>query len=614
MFPRGAATTNADRRVGPFPQTDRLAAMPDPERHPDPPGTIPPGPDEFELVRELLLGREKTQISRLEERLENPELRAQDVSRVLPEAVRACAVDGDRLARALTPSVETALQESVRRSPSILTNAIFPIIGPAIRRASAEAISRLVQAVNQALDHSLSLRGLKWRLEALRTGRSYAEIVLSRTLIYRVNQVFLIQRSTGLLLQHVAPPGVTPQNADVVSGMLTAIHEFVTESFTGNPGEGLHTLDVGGLSVWVETGPHAILAAVIHGHAPNSLRLVLQSALERIHRDFAFILPSGNARSEALEATAPILADCLLEQGSQPAQPSFRAFWLATTVLVVLAGVWAYSVLRDNHRWANYLNRLASEEGIVVSASAKQGGRFHLVGWRDPLAIDPASLLGAFHVPTNRVVAHWEPYQGITPGLVLRRSQRVLQPPEGVGLRFESGTLHAEGIATKTWVDQAKSRAQSLPGVEAFDASRVFDPVEAELSASIQHIEATLLSFGETTRLIPGQEEILSRLISELKALQTTADRAGRRFQVLIQGHADRTGTPEYNLRLSQQRAEETRAMLESQGIPPERLRTRGLGALEPLRPDLTPAEEVQNRRVSFRVLLDTAAPVGPNP
>ncbi len=586
----------------------------DPEPQPAPPRPTPPGPDDFELVRELLLGREKTQISRLQERLENPELRAQDVSRVLPEAVRACAADGDRLARALTPSVETALQESVRRSPSILTNAIFPIIGPAIRRASAEAISRLAQAINQALDHSLSLRGLKWRFEALRTGRSYAEIVLSRTLLYRVEQVFLIQRSTGLLLHHVAPPGVTPQNADVVSGMLTAIHDFVTESFTGTPGDGLHTLEVGGLSVWVETGPHAILAAVIRGHAPNSLRPVLQSALEQVHREFAFILPSLDARPEALEATAPILADCLLEQGSQPAQPSFRAFWLATTVLVALAGVWAFSVLRDNHRWAGYLNRLATEPGIVVSTTSKQGGRFHLVGWRDPLAIDPASLLGAFHLTTNRVAAHWEPYQGITPALVLRRAQRALQPPEGVGLRFDSGVLRAEGVAAMAWVAQAKSRAESLPGVEAFDASRVFDPVESELSAGIQRIEATLLSFGETTRLIPGQDELLSRLITELKGLQTTADRAGRRFQILIEGHADRTGTPEYNLRLSQQRAEETRAMLESQGIPPERLRTRGLGALEPLRPDLTPAEEVQNRRVSFRVLLDASAPGGPNP
>lgn len=561
------------------------------------------------MVRDLLLGREKTQISRLQERIENPELRAQDVSRVLPEAVRACAADGDRLARALTPSVETALQESVRRQPSILTNAIFPIIGPAIRRASAEAISRLMQSVNQALEHSLSLRGLKWRLEAFRTGQSYAAIVLYRTLIYRVEQVLLIQRSTGLLLHHVAPPDVAPQNGEVVSGLLTAIHDFVTESFTVQPGEGLHTLQVGGLSVWVETGPHAILAAVIRGHAPAELRQVLQSALEQVHRDFAAPLQSTDRTTASLVETSPILSECLREQSSQPAAQSFRAFWLATAAVLLLAGFWAFSVFRQNQRWADYLRRLSTEEGILVSSSSKRGGQFHLVGWRDPLALDPATLLDGFHLPTNLVVTRWEPYQAITPSLVLRRAHRILQPPDGVTLRWEAGVLHADGVASKTWITEARPRAESIPGVESFDASRVFDPVQARLSATLRGIESTRLFFGETTRLNPGQENILSRLVTDLKGLMEAARQSGRRFQVVILGHADRTGTPEYNLKLSQQRAEETRTWLESQGIPSDRMVTKGLGATEPLRPDLTPAAETQNRRVAFRVILDPAAP-----
>lgn len=588
--------------------------MPEDESKPAHPEPSPPKADEFEMMRDLLFGREKSQISELQERLENPELRAQDVSRVLPEAVKACAADGDRLARALTPSVETALQESVRRQPSILTNAIFPIIGPAIRKATTDAISRLVQSVNHALEHSLSWRGLTWRIEALRTGKSYAEIVLSRTLIYRVEQVFLIQRSTGLLLHHVAPPDVTPQNADVVSAMLSAIHDFVTDSFTVHPGEGLHTLQVGGLSVWVETGPHAILAAVIQGQAPNGLRQVLQSALERIHRQCAATLSSTVAATTAYAETSPILSECLLGQGAQPPPQSFRAFWLATTAVLLAVGFWAFLVIRDNFRWDGYLRRLASTEGIVVTTSSKYGGQFHLVGWRDPYAIDPASLLDEFHLATNQIVAHWEPYQGMTPALVLRRAQRLLQPPEGVLLRFDSGVLRAEGVAPGPWVADARTRAESIPGVESFDASRIFDQAQAQLSASIQRVEATVLFFGETTRLTPGQEAILARLVGDLKSLQDAAQRAGRRFQIRILGHTDRTGTLEYNLKLSQQRADETRNLLEAQGVPSERLLTQGLGTSEPVRPNLTPAEEIQNRRVSFRVVLETRSPAGSHP
>jgi OOP family OmpA-OmpF porin len=58
---------------------------------------------------------------------------------------------------------------------------------------------------------------------ALRTGTSFAEVVLLNTLLYRVEQVFLIERESGLLLQHVRSAAVRTEDADMVAGMLTAI-------------------------------------------------------------------------------------------------------------------------------------------------------------------------------------------------------------------------------------------------------------------------------------------------------------------------------------------------------------------------------------------------------
>ena len=58
-------------------------------------------------------------------------------------------------------------------------------------------------------------RSLKWRFEAWRTGRPFAEIVLLKTLVYRVDQVFLIHKETGLLLQHVVADEVRAKDAAV---------------------------------------------------------------------------------------------------------------------------------------------------------------------------------------------------------------------------------------------------------------------------------------------------------------------------------------------------------------------------------------------------------------
>ena len=72
----------------------------------------------------------------------------------------------------------------------------------------------------------------------------------------------------------------------MVSGMLTAIRDFAQDSFRVSDDEALDTLQVGELSVWIEQGPHAILAAVIRGTAPPELRTALQEALERVHARF----------------------------------------------------------------------------------------------------------------------------------------------------------------------------------------------------------------------------------------------------------------------------------------------------------------------------------------
>ena len=47
----------------------------------------------------------------------------------------------------------------------------------------------------------------------------------------------------------------------MVSGMLTAIRDFVQDAFKSQSAtESLDTLRVGELEVWVEQGPHAVLA------------------------------------------------------------------------------------------------------------------------------------------------------------------------------------------------------------------------------------------------------------------------------------------------------------------------------------------------------------------
>src|SRR5688572_28908433 len=121
-------------------------------------------------LRSLLLGPAEAQLAEVHERLLNPQRQVEEVSRVLPDAIAVRSRQNDDLTSALAPTVSSALEYSVRKNPQPLADAIFPIMGPAIRKVISAALSGMVQTFNQTLTHSMSALGLAWRWEALRTG------------------------------------------------------------------------------------------------------------------------------------------------------------------------------------------------------------------------------------------------------------------------------------------------------------------------------------------------------------------------------------------------------------------------------------------------------------
>jgi outer membrane protein OmpA-like peptidoglycan-associated protein len=71
--------------------------------------------------------------------------------------------------------------------------------------------------------------------------------------------------------------------------------------------------------------------------------------------------------------------------------------------------------------------------------------------------------------------------------------------------------------------------------------------------------------------------------------------------KVRIEGHTDHTGKLEYNMKLSQRRADSVRTYLIKQGVSADRLEAEGFGPTQPIVPDAKTAEELaQNRRVEF--------------
>ena len=121
--------------------------------------SLAPG-DPLKELRRLLFVPEEAQVSKIQERLDDPEIHAEDVSGVLPDAIRLGAARDDRLAQALQPTVEDAILTSVRRDPQVLVDALFPVMGPAIRKAISSALASMIYtAVRAGVLRSQSERG-----------------------------------------------------------------------------------------------------------------------------------------------------------------------------------------------------------------------------------------------------------------------------------------------------------------------------------------------------------------------------------------------------------------------------------------------------------------------
>jgi outer membrane protein OmpA-like peptidoglycan-associated protein len=73
-------------------------------------------------------------------------------------------------------------------------------------------------------------------------------------------------------------------------------------------------------------------------------------------------------------------------------------------------------------------------------------------------------------------------------------------------------------------------------------------------------------------------------------------------LNLAIEGYTDTTGTPDYNLKLSQQRADAVREFLVSQGLSADTITAKGLGQADPVADNGTAAGRKLNRRVEIIV------------
>lgn len=587
-------------------------------------------------LRDLVLAPERARLDVLQQRIDDPERRLEELAAALPDAVRMRAEDNGFI-NALQQPVDQCIQHSVERDPQGLADALFPVMGPAIRRAISEALKGIVQSINQAVEHSLSVKGLRWRIEAWRSGTSFAEVVLKNTLLYRVDAAYLIHNETGLLIEHaLAETQTSLKDEDAVSAMLTAIQDFIQDSFAG-ANEGLESVEIGGRTLWVLRGPKATLACVITGVPPRALRERFNASLRDLHLSYRKQLDAFDGDKGPLAGVEPLLQDCLtLEYRESAEEGRSGARWLPWLLIGLMLVVGIGWLVWTQYSWGQRLDavraRLEQTPGIiVVEWRPARGRRARLLV--DPLAESPQQLAADDEV-WQWLELQRRPYVSADAPIVLARAARQLEPPATVTLDLDDGMLRLSGAAPADWVQALRGLRVLPPGVDAIDVSALM-PKDTGLMAQIraaieppdqvalaldgaklevsgvapwswidalaarlaevdglsgcdntelraaeliraEDIVATLnqisFAFGDHHRLLPSADEPLDRAASLIGELVGLQQLAPFGLEIDVIGYSDQIGGERWRHWLRERRAEQVIRQLGERGVATDRL------------------------------------------
>jgi len=95
-----------------------------------------------------------------------------------------------------------------------------------------------------------------------------------------IDDVFLLYRRDGVLIKHETRRLRPDVDTDILSGMLTAVQQFVKDSFHGDEEEELNEMTVGQMHILIGRGKWLVLAATLTGGDVESMTAQIQKCVD----------------------------------------------------------------------------------------------------------------------------------------------------------------------------------------------------------------------------------------------------------------------------------------------------------------------------------------------
>jgi outer membrane protein OmpA-like peptidoglycan-associated protein len=566
---------------------------------------------ELEKLRRIILGNDDQLIT------DAVNKKARDiVSNVLTEAFHDRQKKDDSIKKVLLPIVENSVEHSVTHHSDRLISSLYPLMGSLVRKSVGAFLTSFIERTNQLIEHSFTIKGLSWRFKAWQAGVSFTQYVVSQTYNYRVEHIFLIHQETGLLLKAVNLDQQSQNDAELISSMLTAINDFVGDSFRLDENgvkEQLQTVSTDSFNLLIKPGPSAIIVAAVTGTPPQAVNEQLQLTLEEVHRLYQQEFNQFNGDNAPFEHVDSQLNDCLLteeksDHASSKKKPWFVWLIMALTIMFLALKTLNWYKLDKLHQQIMAIDHQA---GIVVKqldVHSKQ--RIFLDLMRDPSALSVENWFKIQKIPFENVVLNERRYYSLSPEIITKRAEAVLESYPEITFDWQNKKLNLYGQLDHTKHQQLTSKLIEI-GLQKNDLnvnelSLTSSSLLAESNSINQQVFKDLVGKISTLQLSfdsgdahvkPSMSDDLLMLKQQFTHLNSLAKQLNKNVGLIIMGCSDNTGNVVTNNALSLKRAENTALALTKLGLNREQMYVTGLGQIN--------IKDVKNtaRKVMFNII-----------
>lgn len=156
------------------------------------------------------------------------------------------------------------------------------------------------------------------------------------------------------------------------------------------------------------------------------------------------------------------------------------------------------------------------------------------------------------------------------------------------------GDVWKNGTNELCWRDNFWTPATGIPGCDGVPVAQAEAPVVAPTATKVVLNADTFFDFDKSN-IKPEGRQILDQVAAQANTINLET--------LIATGHTDSIGTEQYNMGLSQRRANSVKDYLISKGMAADRIYVEGKGETSPVASNATREGRAQNRRVEIEIV-----------